>query len=212
MEHVHYLHSQHYHDTTTRFAEGGCYTKFQFFAAVDHILQHVIDRVLMDASAFGNDLSHFAPHLANKTCGAGPCLVPWIVGKDPVKISIVNCRPFKVVTLALATVVFSQRSSQRGEWLDFRTNPVPWFGAREIFHQLVNVFEFVQRGPTSIAAAPLRSRTQPYSKGFREVFRRMRLRVPRGEMQNVLAALWFRLVEVRIRLRERTKQLAMLAF
>src|SRR5215211_4201585 len=107
MEHVHYLHSQHYHDTTTRFAEGGCYTKFQIFAAVDHILQHVIDRVLMHAGAFSNDLPHFAPHLAHEAGRAGPCLVSRLVGKNSMKISVVNGGPFEVVTLALATVVFS---------------------------------------------------------------------------------------------------------
>ena len=107
MEHIHYLHSQHYHDTTTRFAEGGCYTKFQIFAAVDHILQHVIDGVLMHAGAFSNDLPDLATDLTNEAGGTGPCFVSWIVGKDSMKISIVNGGPFEVVTLALATVVFT---------------------------------------------------------------------------------------------------------
>src|SRR5215213_8284816 len=107
MKHIHYLHSQHYHDTTTRFAEGGCYTKFQFFAAIDHILQHVIDRVLVYAGAFSNHLSHLATHLAHEARGARPCLVSWIVGKDSMEIPIVNCGPFEVVTLTLAPVVFA---------------------------------------------------------------------------------------------------------
>src|SRR5215213_3818066 len=111
MKHIHYLHSQHYHDTTTRFAEGGCYTKFQFFAAIDHILQHVIDRVLVDPCAFSNDLSHLATDVPNETHSTGPCLVSWIVGEDSMEISIVNSGPFEVVTLALAPVVFAQRSS-----------------------------------------------------------------------------------------------------
>src|ERR1051325_2592138 len=111
MEHVHYLHSQHYHDTTTRFAEGGCYSKFQFFTPIDHILQHVIDCVLMHAGAFSNDLPHFAPHLPNEAGGALARLVSWIVRKDSMKIAIVNCGPFEVVTLALATIVLSQSSS-----------------------------------------------------------------------------------------------------
>src|SRR5215212_1696094 len=107
MEHVHYLHSQHYHDMTARFAEGCCYAKSQFFAAVDHILQHVIDRVLMHAGAFSNDLSHLATDLAQETRSAGQCLVPRIVREDAMEISIVNCGPFEVVTLALAAIVFA---------------------------------------------------------------------------------------------------------
>jgi len=84
MEHVHYLHSQRYHDTSARFAEGGCYTKFQFFTTIDHILQHVIDRVLMHAGAFGNDLSHFTTHLAKKERGALLVSVSRIVREDSV--------------------------------------------------------------------------------------------------------------------------------
>jgi len=55
MEHVHYLHSQHYHDTSARFAKGGCDAKFQFFTTIDHVLQHVVYRVLMHARAFGDE-------------------------------------------------------------------------------------------------------------------------------------------------------------
>src|SRR4030095_7531514 len=113
MEHVHYLHSLHFHDTTTRFAEGGCYTKFQFFAAIDHVLQHMVYRVLMDAGTFSNDLSHLTPHLAKKTCSTWFRLVPRIVRENSIEIAIVNCGPLEVVTLALAPVVFSQSYSER---------------------------------------------------------------------------------------------------
>jgi hypothetical protein len=82
MEHVHYLHSQHYHDTSARFAEGGCYTKFQFSTTIDHVLQHVIDCVLMHAGALGNDLSHFTTHLAKKHRSARFVPVSRIVRED----------------------------------------------------------------------------------------------------------------------------------
>src|SRR6185369_4122460 len=111
MEHVHYLHSQHYHDTSARFAEGGCYTKVQFFTTSDHILQHVIDRVLMHAGAFSNDLTHFATHFAKEHRRTRFVPVSRIVREDSVQFAIVNCGPFEVVTLALATIVIAQRSS-----------------------------------------------------------------------------------------------------
>jgi hypothetical protein len=41
----------------------------QIFAAIDHILEHVIDRVLVHSGAFGNDLAHLTTHLAQKTRG-----------------------------------------------------------------------------------------------------------------------------------------------
>src|SRR5215208_6478506 len=113
MEHVHYLHSQRYHDTTTRFAKGGCYTKFQFFTAIDHILQHVVYRVLMHARTFSNDLSHLTPYLAKETCGTHFRLVSRIVRENSIEIAIVNCGPLEVVALALAPVMFSQSYSQR---------------------------------------------------------------------------------------------------
>jgi hypothetical protein len=112
MEHVHYLHSQHYHDTSARFAEGGCYTKFQFFTAIDHILHHVIDRVLMHAGTLGDDLSHLETHLEKKTRGTLSMLMMWIVGDDATQIAIVNRGPFEVVTLALATIVIAQGEAQ----------------------------------------------------------------------------------------------------
>src|SRR6185437_5879989 len=112
MKHVHYLHSQHYHDTSARFAEGGCDTKFQFFAAVDHVLQDVIDGVLVHASAFSDDLSDLASHLAQKTRGALPVLVMWIVREDATQIAIVNRGPFEVVSLALAPIMIAQGEAQ----------------------------------------------------------------------------------------------------
>src|SRR5215470_347611 len=109
MKHVHYLHSEHYHDTTARFAEGGCDTKFQIFAAIDHVLQHVIDRVLVHACTFSDDLSHLESHLAQKTDGTLAMFVMWIVGEDATQIAIVNSGPFEVVTLALAAIMIAQR-------------------------------------------------------------------------------------------------------
>ena len=67
MEHVHYLHSQHYHYATR--SRKGLLPELQIFAAIDRVLQHTIDRVLVHAGAFGDDLSHFATHLAQKNRG-----------------------------------------------------------------------------------------------------------------------------------------------
>src|ERR1043165_2023645 len=123
------------------------------------------------------------------------------------QIAIVNRGPFKVVTLALATVMFSQSYSQRRQWLDFCARPVSRLGARETVHQLVDVFQFVQRGPTTITTTPLRTRREPDGERFGEVFRRVRLRVPRRQVQHEFAALGFWLVEVGIRLGEGSEEL-----
>src|ERR1043166_924189 len=212
MKHVHYLHSQHYHYMTTRFAEGGCYAQPQFFATIDHVLEHVIDRVLVHARAVGNDLSHFTTYLAQKTRRTRFRFMSWIVREDSPQIAIVNSGPLEVVTLALAAVMFAQREPQRRKRFDFRARTVLRFRARDLFHQLVDVLELLQRRPTAITASPLRSRRQPHGESFREVFRRMCLRIPRRQMQNILSTLWSRFVEVWIRLRKRAEQFAVLPF
>ena len=71
MQNVHDLHSQDNHKTPPRFAFGVYDTKLQILAAIDHVLQHVIDSVLVNSGAFGNNLTHFAAHAANKAGGAG---------------------------------------------------------------------------------------------------------------------------------------------
>src|ERR1043165_3617904 len=166
----------------------------------------------MHARAFRNDLSHFTAHLPQKSSRTRFLLVARIVGEDATQIAIVNSGPLEVVAFAFAAIVFAQSDPQRGEWFDFRTRAVLWFGACDLFHQLVDILELFERGPAAIAAPPLQSWRQPHGECFGEVFRRMCLRVPGGQVQYVLATLrpWF--VEVGIRLRERAEELAVLAF
>src|SRR6185369_16675743 len=136
----------------------------------------------------------------------------WIVGEDATQIAIVNSGPLEVVTLAFATIVIAQRSTQCRQWIDLRARSVLRLRAREIGHQLVDILELLQRRPAVITTSPLRARRQPNGKRLGEVFRGMRLRVPGRQVQDILATLRFRLVEVGIRLRERAEELAMLAF
>src|SRR6185503_2100659 len=65
--------------------------------------------------------------------------------------------------------------------------------------------------PAAITAAPLRTRREPDGESLGEVFRRVRLCVPRGKMQYELPAPGFGFVKVRIGLRKRTEELAILA-
>jgi hypothetical protein len=70
-------------------------------------LQHVIDRVLMHAGAFRDDLPDLTTHAPDETRGALAMLVPRIVRKDSMQIAIVNCGPIEVVSFAFAAVVFA---------------------------------------------------------------------------------------------------------
>src|SRR5688572_7774726 len=107
MEHVHYLHSQHYHYTTTRLSKRCGDTQFQIFATIDHVLQHVIDRVLVHAGAFRDDLSHLTTYTPDETCCALTLTMPRVVRENPMQIAIVNGGPFEVVSLSFASIVFA---------------------------------------------------------------------------------------------------------
>src|SRR5947207_4060129 len=59
---------------------------------------------------------------------------------------------------------------------------------RQRTHQLIDVFEFLQRFPTSITRAPVEPRREPDGKGLRKIFIRMALRIPVVEIHHITAA------------------------
>src|SRR4029077_19726761 len=65
------------------------------------------------------------------------------------------------------------------------------------FHQFIDVFEFLERLPARVTLAPVESRCEPDGEGLREIFIRMRLRVPIVEMRDVTAAERARPVSIR---------------
>src|SRR6266478_7524304 len=71
-----------------------------------------------------------------------------------------------------------------------------WF-SRQGFHQFIYVFEFLERPPSSVTFAPVKSRREPDREGFREIFIRMTLRVPILEMHDVATAERARPISIR---------------
>ena len=67
----------------------------------------MIDRVLVHAGAFGDDLSHLTTHTPDETRGALTLAMPRVVRKDSMQIAIVNGGPFEVVTFTFAAIVFA---------------------------------------------------------------------------------------------------------
>src|SRR4029453_17476479 len=110
MKHVHYLNCQNDHHTTTRFSLRSYNTQPQFVTAIDHVLQNMINRVLMHSRSFSNYLSNFTTHTANETRSTQMIFVSGIIRKDATQISIVNSRPLEIIALSLPAVVFAQRS------------------------------------------------------------------------------------------------------
>src|SRR5258705_13633620 len=104
MQHVHYLYRQNNHYTTARLSLWCSHAQLQLSATIDHILQHVVNGVLVDLGALSDELPHFMTYAADKHCCAGTFAVPGIIGKDPPQIPIVNRGPLKVVPHTFPTV------------------------------------------------------------------------------------------------------------
>ncbi len=63
-------------------------------------------------------------------------------------------------------------------------------------HQLVDVFELLQRLPAGITSAPIEPGREPDGKGLGKIFVRMTLRVPIIEMHDVAATKRPRMVDI----------------
>ena len=60
--------------------------------------------------------------------------------------------------------------------------------AGDLGHQLVDIFELLQRRPAGIALAPVGARLQPDREGLGEVLVGMALRIPQPQMLDVILA------------------------
>src|ERR1044072_4955050 len=132
MQDVHHLNCQHNHHAPAGIALRSNNTELQILTPVDHILENMIDCVLMDACSFGDDLSHLSPHATNETGSTWFCPVSRIVGKYSQQIAIVNGRPLKIVMFAFPPVVLAQCDPHGGKWFDLGSHSISWSCAREL--------------------------------------------------------------------------------
>ena len=78
-------------------------------------------------------------------------------------------------------------------------------------HQLVDVFELLERRPSVVARPPVRAGPQPHGERLGEILVRMALRVPQPQMLDEISAGRIRPVIARIALRGSAEQLLPLA-
>src|SRR5258708_33376050 len=74
-------------------------------------------------------------------------------------------------------------------------------------HQLVDIFELLERRPAGIACPPVRTRPQPYRKGLGEILGRMTLRIPAPKVLDIAPAGRIGPVIARVTFRGRAEQL-----
>src|SRR5207248_9563640 len=69
--------------------------------------------------------------------------------------------------------------------------------SRQSPHQIIDVFEFLQRLPASVALPPIEIRREPDRESFGKIFVRMALRIPVVQMHYITAAERSRSISVR---------------
>src|SRR5690606_8292974 len=82
--------------------------------------------------------------------------------------------------------------------LDPRTAPALRPLAGDLGHQRVDELELLERRPAGVVAAPARTRLHPDGEGLGEVLRRMALRIPLAEVEDVTTTRGARRVARRI--------------
>src|SRR5688572_9616790 len=97
--------------------------------------------VAVDARPFGNQLLNFRPHPPNETRRRLARTIAWLVRKNSPQIVVEICGPFERVLLSLPVVMFAQRDPDFRQGFDFLSHPVLWTRARDLVHQLINVFK-----------------------------------------------------------------------
>src|SRR5437016_11272795 len=102
--------------------------------------------------------------------------------------------------------MFAQGDANFGQCFYFSPGTVLGTSAGDLVHDFVDVFNFTQRRPAAITPAPVRTRLQPNGERFGEILRRVRLRVPRLEIEYISTAVRLGPIRFGITLREGAKR------
>jgi hypothetical protein len=186
-------------------------TELELAAPLDHVFDHLVDRVLVDAGPAGDDAADRPADAGDELRGRRVAGVLGRVGEQPPQVAVVEVRVVDAVVAALRPVVLAQRLAQPRQRIDLRGVGHQRRPVADRSHQRVHVLELLQRRPSGVPLLPLAGGRQPHGERFREVFVGMALRVPRVEVQHVALAVRLRRVELRIRLRRQAEHRAPLA-
>src|SRR6266496_2592390 len=112
----------------------------------------------------------------------------WIGGKQPVEIAVVSLRWLEGVECLFFLVVAGQRLAELTQRIDALARGDQWPLPGDFVHQLVDIFELLERRPAGIARPPVRTRPQPDRKGLGEILVRMALRIPAPKVLDIAPA------------------------
>src|SRR5262245_27137306 len=105
-------------------------------------------------------------------------------------------------------IMFAQCDFDIAQPLDARARLVVRDSLRNLAHHFVYVFQLPYRAPSFVWPSPARPRRHPHGESLREIFVRVRLRVPAGKVEHEITAVRLGLVPVGIGPREGAEQLA----
>ena len=182
--------------------------QLQLAAAADHIVEHRVERELVFAGPLRDDLPDLGAVAAEERGRRRRAAMPRIVGEDAQQIAVVDRRMVDRVVRALLRVVLGQRLGELAQRIDAQPAREQRLLAGDLGHQLVDIFELLQRRPALVALAPVRARREPDREGLGEILVRMALRVPERQMLDVAPAAGVRPVVVRVAGRGAAEQLA----
>src|SRR5215471_21490522 len=98
------------------------------------------------------------------------------------------------VIRSFSSVMLTQCLIERAQRFHFASAVARRRFSGDACHDFVDISEFTLRAPTFVLAAPLRSWFEPDSECFRKVLGWMRLRIPRIEVEYIVATARLRLV------------------
>src|SRR5215813_4752001 len=113
-----------------------------------------------------------------------------IGGEDASKIAIVDLRIVDCMVRLFLFIVLGERLRQLAQRLDPQAARDERLLSGDLSHQLVDILQFLQRGPSGIAPAPVRAGRQPHRKGLGKILIRVALRVPQRQMIDVATTGW----------------------
>src|SRR5262252_10198708 len=131
--------------------------------------------------------------------------MPRLHRKDAAEVIVEIGGPMERVLLALPFIMLAQSNSNFRKRLDLASNTIAWTSAGNFFHQLINIFQFSQSSPAAIATSPVRTRLKPDGESLGKIFRRMGLRIPGIEVEDIAPAVGLRFIRGWIGSRKRAK-------
>src|SRR6185436_2924428 len=112
----------------------------------------------------------------------------WIGGKQPLEITVVGLRWLEGVERLFFLVVVAQCLAELMQRIDALPRREQWPLPGDFIHQLVDIFELLERRPAGVARPPARTGPQPHRKSFGEILVRMALCIPEPKVLHITPA------------------------